>query len=290
MKEVCLELIKSAKERFKYPIVTIYIIVLIVWNWDVLSYYFLSTASIEEKIKYIETTYTDSVGRILWPLLKAILVAVAVPALMYFIELFLSKVNSSRRKLRFETNDAIRNEKLKVAKNDFLIEQERSGQKEIEDWEEKVSTLETRLEVELTKSKELLHELTANSTHASEVQSSLRNQLAEQATKIEDDFRSDAADIGEQLLRSVGMAHLNYFERLTEVINVFESIISRNNLYTSIFASYPVVDVNIRALREKVVPEMEKRKLIKSNASRFHVTTQGFMVYEYLKLQFGSAS
>jgi hypothetical protein len=148
MENVTLEIIKSVRDRFKYPIITIYIIVLILWNWDVLSYYFLSDSSIETKINYIEKHFNQNWSRILCPLLKAIILAIGVPAIMLGIEYLLQKINGSRRNIKFRNNESIRNEKLAIAIHEFKVEQERTGKKTIEEWEEKVKSIEHRLDIQ----------------------------------------------------------------------------------------------------------------------------------------------
>lgn len=148
MENAILALIKEGKEKFKYPIITIYVIVLILWNWDVLSYYFLSDSNIETKINYIEKHFNQNWSRILYPLCKAILLAVSIPAIMLGIEYLLQKINDPRRKIKFKNNESIRNEKLAVAVHEFKVEQEKTGKKTIEEWEEKVKSLEQRLDVQ----------------------------------------------------------------------------------------------------------------------------------------------
>lgn len=148
MEKATLEVIRELKDRFKYPIITIYIVVLILWNWDVLSYYFLSDSKIENKINYIENHFNQNWSRILFPLLKAILLAIIIPSIMLGIEYILQIINVPRRKIKFKNNEDIRNEKLAIAMHEFKVEQERTGKKTVEEWEEKVRSLEQKLDLQ----------------------------------------------------------------------------------------------------------------------------------------------
>ncbi|MEE1899598.1 hypothetical protein V1389_14710 [Flavobacterium rakeshii] len=149
MKDVLVEGIKIFRERFKYPIITIYIIMLLFWNWDVLSYYFLSNSPIEQKIDYINNHYYDCWGRVLWPLVKAVFISILLPAIMLLIEYPLFKINEERRGLRSVVKDKIRQDSIKDAEHEFAITQARTGKKTIEEWEEKINEVEKKLDLQI---------------------------------------------------------------------------------------------------------------------------------------------
>ncbi|RZL41504.1 MAG: hypothetical protein EOP00_24735, partial [Pedobacter sp.] len=124
--ELIRDIFQSNKEKLKYPIFYTYLIVLLIWNWDVLSYYLISDASIEEKIVSIRSDYSGW-HRVYNPLFYAVFISLLVPYIMFALEWCLQLSNKNRKAIRYESNKLIREEKLQIARNEFLVEQEKTG-------------------------------------------------------------------------------------------------------------------------------------------------------------------
>lgn len=196
MKEIVLEIIRAGKERLKYPIITIYMIVLILWNWEVLSVYLFSSKPIETRILYIQTQYTDQWGRVLWPFCKAVLLAIGVPLLMWGLEFVLHKINGGRRLIKNVNNKAIREDKLDAARTEFYIQEARTGTKTIEQWEDRVASVEVSLNTALEANNRHMQELVVvKDLHGKEIQD-LNNKIA----NAEDEIEAKAQQIATALI------------------------------------------------------------------------------------------
>ncbi len=122
------ELIKLVKERLKYPIVTIYTIILIVYNWDVLAIFFLSNKNIEDRIAYINKEFEGETWlRILCPLIKALVISILAPLLMWLLDWVLNKVTTERTKLRDKKTLNLVEIKEQLALTEFRIQQAKNG-------------------------------------------------------------------------------------------------------------------------------------------------------------------
>ncbi|MFP9116653.1 hypothetical protein ACLI08_02590 [Flavobacterium sp. RNTU_13] len=140
------EIAKIFRERLRYPIITVYGIILIIYNWDVLAIFFLSTKPIEARIDFINTTYAgQTIGRILWPLVKAILISIIAPGVMLGLDFILKFINRWRQDIRDEKALQTWEKKKEIAIHEFEYDQAKSGSKTIQEWEAKVSELNNNI-------------------------------------------------------------------------------------------------------------------------------------------------
>ncbi|MFP9114127.1 hypothetical protein ACLI1A_09285 [Flavobacterium sp. RHBU_3] len=142
------ELVKLFRERLKYPIITVYSILLIIYNWDVLAVFCFSDKAIEERIKYINDSFADPYYSRLWcPLIKAIAVSLLAPTIMWGLEFVLKLINSKRQKIKDARNTEILLGKLQNAKLEFQIEEEKSGKRSLEELNKIIMNLENDLNI-----------------------------------------------------------------------------------------------------------------------------------------------
>lgn len=286
MENIILEIIKTGKERLKYPIISIYIIVLILWNWDVLSYFLLSDNKIETRIKFIEKNYTDSAGRVLYPLAKAILLAIIIPLIMWGLEALLHVINGGRRKIRNKNNDDIRQEKIKAADAEFKIKEALTGTKTIQDWEEKVKQLEVSLEAEKKNSNSLsnqIEELTEsyNLQIQREKKELTRYQQENLGIETRDLARSEIDDFMLNFL-----PELNQYEKKQMVYEILGALLNKNDFYKFLIdkKKHSPLDYE-NSMKIEFLPEMKKRNWVYIKKNEIMPTLLGFTIYEVLNNQ-----
>jgi hypothetical protein len=143
------EFVKLFRDRLKYPIITVYGILLIIYNWDVLGVFFLSNKNIEDRIIYINTVFKgETWSRLLWPLCKAILVSILAPAIMLGLEWTQKFINKPRQKIKDQKVKDSWNLKKSIAHDEFEYEQFKSGSKTISEWKDRVNELTSQLELQ----------------------------------------------------------------------------------------------------------------------------------------------
>ena len=279
MEQVTLELIKGVKDRFKYPIITIYVIVLILWNWDVLSYFFLSESKIEHKIIYIEKHFNQNYSRILWPLVKAIVLAVIVPILMLLIEVLLKSINSLRRNIKFENNDAIRTEKLAIAVHEFKLEQERTGKKTIQEWEEKVNSLQQKLDIikldniTIDEEKEQLKNLNKNYIE----------ELVEKKSEVEklNNRWKSLSSHYENIITQITELNTNRLSNIHDFINKIQSVTNDGII---------IFGTEINANDKLIIKEFEQLDIVYKEDGLYYTTILGTTFIEFCKIKFPSST
>lgn len=166
MKEIIQSIFKSTEERIKNPFVGAFITSWLLFNWKPILFLFLSLKNIEDKIIYIETSFSK-LSFVLWyPLLSCTSYILILPYLnLIFDELlkFSSSkrnvININRQKQIIENQKqlAIEEIKLEEAKSEFR--ERNTHNKLVEDLQKKINELEINSETEKKKSTELLEKL-----------------------------------------------------------------------------------------------------------------------------------
>lgn len=137
------ELVKLFRERLKYPIITIYSIILLIYNWDILLYLFLSSKNIEKRIYEINTVYSDPTFSRLWiPYIKALIFSILAPLTMLGLDYILLKINMRRMAIKSKRTFKDLDVKLNHATLEFKIEEAKSGKKSIEQLQERLTQIE----------------------------------------------------------------------------------------------------------------------------------------------------
>ncbi|MFY7727986.1 MAG: hypothetical protein ACOVRN_00565, partial [Flavobacterium sp.] len=154
------EFVKLFRERLKYPIITVYSIILVIYNWDVLAIFFFSNKKIEDRIIYINTVFKgQTFERFSLPLLKAIVVSLLAPSIMWGLDFVLNKINFKRQEIRNRKNQYAWKAKADLAKYEFEYEQARTGKRDIESWENKLNEVEEARRLEVLAAGDMLSSL-----------------------------------------------------------------------------------------------------------------------------------
>lgn len=135
MTDLLKELLGFYKEKTKLPIVSTYVILLIVWNWDILSIYLFSSVNMETRIcwiKNIVTGFWDHFFRVLWPIAISFAYPFIAEPLMYVTDRGLKSVRYWRKEFK-------RKEDILSAKAKYLIAAEESGKRDIEEMQEQLN-------------------------------------------------------------------------------------------------------------------------------------------------------
>ncbi|MFP5438738.1 MAG: hypothetical protein ACLGH8_13210 [Bacteroidia bacterium] len=149
MEQVSSEIIKLFKERLRYPIITIYLVVVIVYNWDVLSVFFLSERPVELRVGYIKRNFNNDFFYRYWvPLFKASLYFLIVPFVMFYLEKWINSTNRLRRKLRYDRELESLDHQVSRAEKEYIISEEKAGRKSLDALNDRIFELEDQLEQE----------------------------------------------------------------------------------------------------------------------------------------------
>ncbi|KQC33413.1 hypothetical protein AAU57_08860 [Nonlabens sp. YIK11] len=145
MSEIINNVIDTAKERLKNPFLGAFILSWIAFNWKAISYFILSDEIIGERMETIEAEYVNWVSGLVFPILFAVFYLLGLPLLMLGIDL-LSKWGLEKRK---DHQNDLKISDFKrltlVAKEEFLLEQEKAGYRDTKTLNAKIELLTNQL-------------------------------------------------------------------------------------------------------------------------------------------------
>lgn len=183
MKEFLQSIFKSTEERIKNPFVAAFMTSWVLFNWKPILFLVFSAKNIEDKIKYIETSFSDICFVLWYPIASGIFYVLILPYLnLLFDELLkfsLLKRNIiliNKQKLTIENQKqlAIEEIKLEEAKSDYR--ERNTHNKLVEDLLKKIKELELNSENEKNSSSELLEQLKSELANRDKITSNeLRN-------------------------------------------------------------------------------------------------------------------
>lgn len=137
------DFIDSTKERLKTPISGAFLWSFIIYNWRPILMLLFSDATIENKIIVINHEYC-SFWAIFWPLVIATAYTLLIPKIMLQIDNDLAETKQERITRRYETKKHEVKEKTGVAKEEFLLKSEESGNKTIQELNDQIKGLEEK--------------------------------------------------------------------------------------------------------------------------------------------------
>lgn len=309
--ELIKDIFQSNKEKLKYPIFYTYLIIILLWNWDVLSYYLISDSSIEEKIECIKLNYSGW-HRIYYPLIYSIFISLLFPYLMFFLEWCLQLSNKKRKKIRYESNKLIREEKLQIARNEFFVEQEKTGKRDLEQLNQQIYEANSRLEIERTQNENSLKFMeetiekqklliqdreTANSKLSKDLKNfhdlhdnliESNSALIEEKQKILDEYEFSSDRLDAMIKKITGFrVGVNISRQALSVIleNIFvQGLFDQSKLTTNIITDLKD-NLNMRIDNNQVYEILrffEENKLISFLDYKKQLTTLGLEIYNYI--------
>lgn len=138
--ELIQNIIDSSKERIKNPVVGAFICSFIVCNWRPIFLLMFSDMKMEDKI-YVVNEYC-TVGAFLYPLSFAIIYTISVPFIMILIDKILGHAKKQRVANIYKNKTDVLQEKIKLASKVLELKDTESGNKEKQDYLEKIKYLE----------------------------------------------------------------------------------------------------------------------------------------------------
>ncbi|MBL0737639.1 hypothetical protein JI750_12105 [Flavobacterium sp. GN10] len=137
------DFIDSTKERLKTPISGAFLWSFVIYNWRPILMLLFSDTTIENKIIVINHEYC-SFWAIFWPLVIATAYTLLIPKIMLQIDNDLADTKQERITRRYEIKKHEVKEKTEVAKEEFLLKSEESGNKTIQELNDQIKGLEEK--------------------------------------------------------------------------------------------------------------------------------------------------
>lgn len=166
MKELLKSFLKTTEERIKNPFIGSFITSWILFNWKPILYLIFSSKDIEQKILYIETTFTIIWCLLIFPLLSAIFYVLILPYLNLLFDWLLrysslkkniSLIDKQKQIIQNQKELAIEEIKLEEAKTEFR--ERKTHNKLLEDLQLKNTINEELLELEKNTNQKIIEEL-----------------------------------------------------------------------------------------------------------------------------------
>ena len=166
MKELLKSFLKTTEERIKNPFIGSFITSWILFNWKPILYLIFSSKDIEQKILYIETTFTIIWCLLIFPLLSAIFYVLILPYLNLLFDWLLrysslkkniSLIDKQKQIIQNQKELAIEEIKLEEAKTEFR--ERKTHNKLLEELQLKNTINEELLELEKNTNQKIIEEL-----------------------------------------------------------------------------------------------------------------------------------
>lgn len=146
MTEIFNNVIDTTKERLKNPFLGAFILSWIAFNWKGISYFILSDERIADRMETIETDYVGWYSGLGYPLIFAIFYLLGLPIVMLLFD-GLSKWALEKRKDHQKDLKISDYKRLTLlAKEEFLLEQEKAGYRDTKTLNAKIELLNTQLQ------------------------------------------------------------------------------------------------------------------------------------------------
>lgn len=257
--------------RIKLPILSTYLIILIIYNWKILLYLIFNNQIIDLKIRYIVNKYQDYYfENIAIPILIAFIYNLLFPILQVAINYVFSRFKKINK-------DLTRNEELDDAKHKFEIQQSLTGQQPLERLQNNIDLLTSENQKLIADNKNLLELIKEENKRV----------------KSEDNFRKTISLKREKELDNISKILLSKFQEFTseeksvflDLINYFDSkdkSLSRKSIENvSLYSEYAETPLDL--LEENNVL---KRFLSNNGNITFQASNIGFELLEYFKENF----
>lgn len=176
MTELFKELLGVYKEKTKLPIVSTYVILLLVWNWDIISIYLFSSVNMETRICWIKNIVPDvwnHISRILCPAIISFIYPFITNKLMYYTDKWLNNSITDRMEI-------LNQRRITTAKARFKIKEEELGTSDLKQLEEQIKELEGKRD-SLTSS---LESANASNSDLSKVLDKNKSEIIQLRTEI----------------------------------------------------------------------------------------------------------
>lgn len=256
--------------RLKLPILVTYLIVLIIYNWQIILYLLFKIAPIDEKIDYIVQKHHDSyIQNVLIPIIIAFVYTLLFPILQVGINLLFSWFKRINIKLN-------RQEELDDAIHKFRMQENLTGQQPLERLQNNIDLLSSENQKLINDNKNLLSRLKEeNLKEKSEnnfikaISEKREKELDEISKKLLIQYKNLSSE--EQ---SVFLDLINYFDSSEKSLpeNSIENV--------SIYSEYSEIPLGI--FKESNI----LKYYLTGSGRAYKTSTIGFEVLEYFKENF----
>ncbi len=166
MKEFLQSIFKATEERIKNPFIGAFMTSWFFFNWKPIVFLIFSSKTIEDKITYIDSSFSDICFVLWFPFCSAIFYVLILPYLNLLIEELLKYssiqrnlilINKQKQTIENQKQLAIEEIKLEEAKTDFR--ERDTHNKLVDDLQKNIKDLEIKSEEEKKRNSELLNQL-----------------------------------------------------------------------------------------------------------------------------------
>jgi len=138
-------ILDTANDRLKNPFISTFLISWFAFNWRPVSYAFLSSADINERITYIDNNFLNNRDQIWLPLLFAGIYVLIIPYLMLVIDKLSKYAVISRKRNIVEQKLLDLKSKQDIVSEEVVLEQIRANHKEKADLNKTINSLESKI-------------------------------------------------------------------------------------------------------------------------------------------------
>lgn len=260
--------------KLKLPILTTYLVLLPIYNWQIILYLLFKNEPIDVTIKYIIANYQNQYWKgILIPMLMAFLYTLLFPILQVIINILFNWFKKVNKKL-------IRQEELDDAIHKFELQQNLTGQQSLERLQSNIELLTNENQKLLNDNKNLLERI-KNEIIKDEQANNFRKTISQKRQKeLNTNSKNILAKFQELKTeeKSAFLDLINYFDSKDKHLNK----ISIDNI-----TLYPDhIDIPMDILMENnIIQQAYSHGLV-----GYQPTNIGFEILEYFKDNFGENS
>ncbi|MES2381809.1 MAG: hypothetical protein V4538_12255 [Bacteroidota bacterium] len=277
MKEFLQSIFKTTEDRVKNPFIGSFITSWVLFNWKPIVFIILSSQIIEDKIKYIETEFSNIVLVLLLPLLAAIFYVLILPFLnLLFDELLkfpLVKRNAiqmekQKQKIDNETQIAIEEIKREEAKTEYR--EKNTHNKLVEELQEKNKQLQDDYENEKKQDRLLIDEFKSRLNHRDEMAndeqkifemrySELRAEMKELNNMIFDKDKQ-IQELQRELMEKDMKENEKVIIKFENGLHVIEEFDGKNRIYTDADNGVPYTELEVDIFKNMHKYEVTRRR------------------------------
>lgn len=155
MKELLQTILTTSKERVSNPIIGTFILSWLAFNWRPLIFIFFANQKIEDKIKYIDSNFSNISNLLYFPLITMVVYVLIIPYLNLIFEFLLEYsrikrnfISISKQKQLIENKKELAIEEIKLEEAQTEFKERKNQNKLIEDLNKSIIAKEDQLNIE----------------------------------------------------------------------------------------------------------------------------------------------
>ena len=257
--------------KLKLPILTTYLVLLPIYNWQIILYLLLKNSPIDVKIKYIVANYHNVYWEgILFPMVMAFVYTLCFPILQVIINILFNWFKKVNKKL-------IRQEELDDAIHKFELQQNLTGQQSLERLQSNIELLTNENQKLINDNKNLLERIKSE-TLKDEQANNFRKAISQKRQKELNTNSKNILAKFQELKTEEKSAFL-------DLINYFDS--KDKHLISNSIDSITLYPDHVEIPLEILMENNIVHQVYSSNLHGYKPTNIGFEILEYFKDNFG---